>query len=537
MNLFAFTGLVNAIFALSLGILIIARGWRDRTNQLFFFMTMAVALWGFGYWRWLLATEYDVALFWVRVLSVGSLFIPIFYFHWCVTLFNINVRIRFLFHGIYSVALLILAASASPLFIRALEPALAFPFWPRAGILYSLYLLFIYAGLIFFAVYLMARHYRYAPNEERGQIFYILLGSLFGFVGGATNFFLWYDIPIAPYGSILVALFPFFLGYAVVKHHLFDVRVVATELLVFAIWLFLLIRGVLAATPTDRYLNFGLLVLVIVFGVFLIRSIWREVEQRERIEALAGELADANEALKKLDAAKSEFISIASHQLRAPLTVIKGYVSLFLEGSFGAVTEQAKEAMKKVAISAEQLVKLIADMLDLSRIESGRLKYTMKPIVLDDIVDEAVKEFEVNAKAKGLSFIYQNRNTAKQSVNADSDKLREVVVNLIDNAIKYTAAGRVAIELYSEASNAKRWLTLKVQDSGMGIASADISKMFTKFGRTEEARRVRPDGMGLGLYLVKKIIDDHGGQVRVESAGLGKGSTFYVQLPITGPVS
>lgn len=531
MNFFALSGLVNAIFAISLGILIIARGWRDRMNQFFFLMTVAVAMWGFSYWRWLSATEYDAALFWVRMLSIGSLFIPIFYFHWCVTLFNLNVRIRFLFHGIYSAAILILLTSTSPLFIRTLQPALSFPFWPRAGILYSLYLIFIYGGLIFFAAYLMALHYRNASNKERGQIFYILLGSLFGFVGGATNFFLWYEIPIAPYGNILVALFPFFLGYAVIKHRLFDVRVVATELLVFAMWMFLLVRGVLAATPTDRYLDFGLLVLVVVFGIFLIRSIWREVEQREQIESLAKKLEAANEELKRLDSAKSEFISIASHQLRAPLTVIKGYVSLFLEGSFGAVTDQAREAMKKVAISAEQLVKLIADMLDLSRIESGRLKYAMQPVVLDDIVDEAVKEFEVNAKAKGLSFIYQNRNTAKQPVMADPDKIREVVINLIDNAIKYTATGRVSVELYPDTSGAGRGLVLKVQDSGMGIASADIGKMFTKFGRTEEARRIRPDGMGLGLYLVKKIIDDHGGRVWAESGGLGRGSAFFVSLP------
>ncbi len=393
------------------------------------------------------------------------------------------------------------------------------------------YFTFVMAAA-FFRLY---QRYQKTDKAERAQLTLMFLGTFATTaVGSAFNIFL-VQAGAAGYvswGPISTIIMVSLIAVAIMRHNLMSIRVIGAELFTLILIITLFIQFIFSETTSGRVLNGLTLLLSIIFGFYLIRSVIREVKQREEIETLATELGKANEELKRLDASKSEFISIASHQLRAPLTVIRGYVSLFLEGSLGAVTEQAREAMKKVAISAEQLVKLVADMLDLSRIESGRLKYAMKPVVLDDIVDEAVKEFEINAKAKSLSFIYQNRNTAKQSVMADPDKLREVVVNLIDNAIKYTAAGRVVIELYPEASNAKRWLTLKVQDSGMGIASADIGKMFTKFGRTEEARRVRPDGMGLGLYLVKKIIDDHGGRVKVESAGLGGGSTFLVSLPI-----
>lgn len=109
--------------------------------------------------------------------------------------------------------------------------------------------------------------------------------------------------------------------------------------------------------------------------------------------------------------------------------------------------------------------------------------------------------------------------------------MREVVINLIDNAIKYTASGRVSAELYPERRDGKQYVTFKVTDSGIGVSPNDIRRLFTKFTRTEEARRIRADGMGLGLYLVKKVAEDHGGLARVESPGLGKGSSFFVSLP------
>jgi signal transduction histidine kinase len=531
MNVFALSGLINGIFALSFGLVIIFKNWRGLMNRLFFLMTLSVAVWAFSYWQWLSAIDIDAAAFWVQMLSIGSLFIPIFYFHWSITLLNINPKFSYLLHGMYLATVIFLLVSSSPLFIRELRPALFFPFWPRAGIMYTLYLILIYFGLISYAVYLMLRQYNQASSKQKGQIFYILLGSLFGFGGGAMNFFLWYDIPIAPYGNILVALFPFLLGYAVIKHHLFDLRVVATELLVFAIWMFLLVRGMLATTAPDRYFDFGLLGLVVLFGIFLIRTVWREVEQREQIASLAFELSTANTELKKLDAAKSEFISIAGHQLRTPLTVIKGYTSMMLEGSFGKIESRAKEALNRVFMSSVQLAKLVSDLLDLSRIEAGKISYDFKEVFLDDIVLGVTNELEETAREKYIGLVFENRLKGKIPILADFDKMHEVVINLVDNAVKYSQDGDVKITLEEKAKGEKSELLLSVTDHGMGIKPEDISKLFGKFARSEEAKKARPDGMGLGLYLVKKIVEDHKGRFWVESPGLGRGSTFFVELP------
>ncbi|MBI3627340.1 MAG: hypothetical protein HY220_01135 [Candidatus Sungbacteria bacterium] len=526
---FALSGLINGIFALAFGLLVIFKNRKSRINRLFFFMTVMVAFWSFCYWRWLLSTSHADALFWIRLLSVWSLLIPIYYFHWTVTLLDLNKAHRFLLRSVYVAALFLLFFSFSKLFVTDVSPKLFFPFWPTPGILYTFYLLTIYLGLVAYGLFLLLKNYRGAPMAKQGQIFYVVLGSLLGFGGGATNFFLWYNVPIPPYGNFLVTLFPFFLGYAILKHKLFDLRAVATELLIFSIWMFLLVRALLASTLLDRLLDLGLLSLLIPFGILLLRSVLREVEAREKIEAMAVELAVANEELKKLDAAKSEFISIAGHQLRTPLTIIKGYTSMVLEGSFGKIEAAAREALHKVFISTTTLANLVSDLLDLSRIESGKIRYEFKDIRVSDIVNGVIQELEETARIKDIRVILNDQVPPAVRALADFDKLHEVVINLIDNAIKYSTEGPVEVGLKYDAAGKK--IILSVKDRGMGIKPEDISKLFTKFMRSEDAKKIRPEGMGLGLYLAKKIVEDHKGRVSVKSPGLGQGSTFFVEIP------
>ncbi|MBI4134828.1 MAG: hypothetical protein HY471_01830 [Candidatus Sungbacteria bacterium] len=529
---YALSGLLNGIFALSVGALVIAKNWREHKNQLFFLMTSAITLWALSYWRWLLASDYAVALFWVRLLSIGSLLIPVFYFHWVTAFLDIGKERRFLLRWVYLIAGLMLLSSFSALFVADVGPRLSFPFWPKPGVFYLPYLVLVYFGLVGYGVVFLLRAYARAHGSRKAQIFYILLGTVLGFGGGATNFFLWYNVAIPPYGNILVSLFPFLLGYAILKHQLFDVRVIAAELLVFAIALFLLIRALAADTLFDRVVEFVLLGVVGFFGAMLVRSIQAEIESREKITSLANELAEANKELKRLDEAKSEFISLAGHQLRTPLTVIKGYTSMVLEGTFGSIGDKARDALDKVFKSSGQLATLVTDLLDLSRIEAGRIRYEFKDLKLEDVVHGVMQELAETAKAKSITLNFRDENPAGRTILADFDKMHEVVMNIVDNAIKYSGRG-TSVDILLQARERDRKMVLSVADHGMGIKPEDIVKLFVKFSRSEEAKRVRPDGMGLGLYLVKKIVEDHRGQAAVESPGLGKGSTFFVELPIS----
>ncbi|MCD4760897.1 GAF domain-containing sensor histidine kinase, partial [bacterium] len=240
------------------------------------------------------------------------------------------------------------------------------------------------------------------------------------------------------------------------------------------------------------------------------------------------ELQDANLRLRELDKAKSEFLSIASHQLRTPISAIKGYLSMIIDGDFGKVPKNIKEVIANLFESSARLARLINIFLNVSRIESGRLKLEKKPIQINELIDGVIVELINQAKQKGLKLEYKKKKQAPPLIFADADKLREVVLNLIDNAIKYTPKGRVDILVEAD----KKTLTFKVVDTGIGIKKEEVKSLFRKFVRGSGVSQIHTGGSGLGLFIAQKIVKEHNGRVWVESEGNGKGSTFQFEVPV-----
>jgi len=254
---------------------------------------------------------------------------------------------------------------------------------------------------------------------------------------------------------------------------------------------------------------------------------------KDEVAKATRNLLAANKKLIKLDEAKSEFISIASHQLRTPLTIIKGYISMILEGNFGELTPGEKDSLEKVYASNERLIQLVENLLNISRIESGRLQYEFKPIQLDDLVDSVVEELEPKAKGKGLRFSYKRPKKKMPAVIIDEEKVRQVVMNLVDNAIKYTKKGSVTVSLKPSKSRDKKignCLEFCVTDSGMGISEEDLPNLFKKFSRGTGSSLIHTEGTGLGLYVAKQMIEAHQGRIWAESVGENKGSKFCFKL-------
>jgi signal transduction histidine kinase len=249
---------------------------------------------------------------------------------------------------------------------------------------------------------------------------------------------------------------------------------------------------------------------------------------KKEIRLATKELRQANEKLKKLDQAKSEFISIASHQLRTPLTVIKGYVSMMLEGSFGKILPEQKDSLKKVFQSSERLIHLIENLLNISRIESGRLQFSYEMMNFEELVENVIEELETTAKKKKLKLIYKKPKKTFPKVRIDREKIRQVIMNLIDNAIKYTEKGEVEIEL----KLIKNKIFFSVSDSGMGIEKGDMLNLFKKFSRGQGTSVIHTEGTGLGLYVARQMIENHKGKIWAESEGKGKGAKFIFELPI-----
>ena len=239
-------------------------------------------------------------------------------------------------------------------------------------------------------------------------------------------------------------------------------------------------------------------------------------------------LRKANIRLEQLDKAKSEFISLASHQLRTPLSIIKGYISMILEGTWGETNQKQKEHLEKVYLSNERLIKLVEDLLTVSRIESGRLEFDLQPLALDNLTENIVKEFSQLVAKKGLYLKYIKPKKLLPKVKADPLKIRQVIQNLIDNALYYTKKGGATVSLKTE----KNKVVFSIQDTGIGISSEEQVTLFEKFSRGKGVTRMHTEGTGLGLYLAAKLIQAHQGKIWVESEGKGRGSAFYFELPV-----
>lgn len=231
--------------------------------------------------------------------------------------------------------------------------------------------------------------------------------------------------------------------------------------------------------------------------------------------------------MKKNKYKLTEEVSIVSHQLKTPLSVIKGYVEVLLLGDLGKLNEEQKEYLGDVLENTNQMVSLIKDILDVTKIEADRMEFNPKPTDLAKIVKEAVKEFSFLAKARNCKLSFEIEDKIPL-VNVDSSKVKEVISNLISNAINYNKRkGKVKVSLFKKGKR----VVFSCQDTGVGIADDEKKKIFTKFFRSESVMSMVTAGSGLGLFISKATINRNGGKMWFES-GLGEGSTFYFSFPI-----
>ena len=251
------------------------------------------------------------------------------------------------------------------------------------------------------------------------------------------------------------------------------------------------------------------------------------VNLNERLTQTIKELKDTNIKLEDLDKRKDEFLSVAAHELRAPMTAIKGYLSMILEGDAGKVPAKIREFLDDAVSGNDRLIRLVNNMLNVSRIEEGRLTYEMGVVSLAKVADDVYDDFIAEAEEKGLSISLKSPPDIKDRVYVDKDRIHEVIGNLISNAVKYTDKGSVTVRLSNPTEESIRF---EVVDTGSGISEKDKGELFKKFSRAETSAG-KAIGSGLGLYISKLLVEKFGGKIGLESK-LGKGSTFWFEIPI-----
>jgi len=406
------------------------------------------------------------------------------------------------------------------------------------GYMYQLYYVFLSIIAMLWVLVMAIQGYRAALINQKRQLLLMGIGVQFFLFTFFTIVFLaqyftvsgvFDDSRFEMYGLFGMTFFMAVLGYLIVKYQAFNIKMLATQALVIAL---ILLVGSLAFFETSRTgdVIVGItFVLACIGGFFLVRSVKKEVQQREQLEELTQKLEAANERLKELDKMKSEFVSIASHQLRSPITAIRGYISMLTEGSYGKFPDKAREVLDRVAESSKFMASSIEDYLNVSRIEAGNMKYELSDFNLKEQAERVTDELRQVALKKGLVLLFRSDVKGSGMVHADIGKARQVIMNFVDNSIKYTPKGTITVIAHDDPSKKKMWVT--IHDTGIGMSKETLAEVFDKFVRAKNANQVNVTGTGLGLYVAKKMASGMGGKVWAESEGEGKGSSFYIEFP------
>jgi signal transduction histidine kinase len=324
-------------------------------------------------------------------------------------------------------------------------------------------------------------------------------------------------------GPVLTSVFAVVITYAIFRFRLFSPKAALTELLVFAWWLFILIRALAAQSLADVVADVALLAVSLPIGVLLLRSIRLEARARET-------LAAANERLSEADQMKSELLALATHQLRQPVTIIRSYASLLLEGSYGPLPAAVVEPVEHMLTSSTQMGNEITDYLNVAKFDQGRLRFVFAPTDLRKLIGDLVADMRSITAKRGLSLNFDAPQDRSWVADVDAGKMSQVISNLIDNAMHYTEAGSITVGLAEGASSDT--VLISVQDTGAGLPASAISHLFQRYSRLEDTARLHAEGSGLGLYVAKQIVDGHRGRIWADSAGPGKGTTFFIEMPI-----
>ncbi len=536
-----YSHLIPVVLSLLLGFFIFFKSKFSLFSKIFFVFVFAISIWLIGdFIIWTSNNYYLVYSLWAPLLYVEIIFYTLgLYF---IFVFVNKKDISFL------QKILLFISTLIPFVLTLMGKSVTgfYHFWCEAGnntfldiykLVYEAIILLIM--LIYIVIPFIKKE---AWKIKKTNL--IVIGSMFLFLAifGITEYIAAttgnYELNL--YSLFLLPLFVLAIIYAIFELDIFNVKVLGTHYLVIGLMILAAGQFFFVEGSTDQLLTILTVLITASLGLILFRNLRKETQQRLHIEKLSELLKDSknrleeanlklefsNDKLQSLDKLKTEFLSLASHQLRSPLTSIQGYASMLAEGDFGKVSKKQKDALDRVYQSSKHLTLVVEDLLNVAKIEQGGMQYAMKPFDLSKVVSNIVKDFSVTATQKNIEFSFENDKNTNYQVNGDMEKIRQVVLNFIDNAIKYTKKGKIISKLFKDSENN---IIFSVEDTGMGITPEVIDSLFVKFSRGNGGK-MNTSGSGLGLYLAKEIIEAHKGKVWAESPGKDLGSTFFMQL-------
>jgi len=512
------------IAALLLGIFVLLNNRKALVNWALFFVTLMFAAWTyFDLILWASPTPQDVMFFWSAIIPVemliyaGSLYLVYLFTNGQKDI-SLTKKILIAIPFIPLILLLHTSYTVTGLSPDCDEGAIEGP------VIQYMYLFeFVY---IIWTALLATRGVMLLKNiTERKQMLFVGIGVvLLLLVFSLGNITLVFSLDPAweQYKLFGMPIFVAFIAYSIVKFRTFNAKVMAAQALVVALAIAVLSLLFLQTIPNIRIIAGITFIFVCVLGYLLIRSVKREVQQREHIEVLAKELAETNDRQETL-------IHFIGHEVKGFLTKDAGVFASLSEGDFGQLSEQMKPFIEEALVESRRGADSVGNILKASNLKKGTVTYTKEPFDFKQLAAEAVEKAKRVAEEKGLALTFTAADGASYQMTGDKAQLNDHVLrNLIDNAVNYTPSGSIAVSLKRDGTK----IVFAVKDSGIGITEEDKKRLFTEGGHGEDSQTVNVHSTGYGLYIAKQIAIAHGGAIRAESEGADKGSTFIVEFPV-----
>lgn len=497
---------------------------KSITNKTFLYFSVTTGIWGlvnfFGY----KLVDPDTALILLRLVMFLAVLQAFFIFQ----LFYVFPNVIKIFSRTYKYILkpfvfLVATISASPFVLFSVKEisetgkilkinnGLAIPLFGIVSV-----------ALVISAIFVFIHNLRRAEEKQIRAYIEILVGTVLMFILIITFNFIFPVIfensKYLPLGALFTFPFVIFTSYSILKHKLFNIKVISTASLVFIICIILFLEIIFADSLSLILFRSSVFFLVLIFGINLIRSVMREVEQKEELYKLNIELAYSIQQRESL-------VHLVTHKVKSSFTRTKYIFAGILDGTFGPISDEIKRRAEQGLESDDTGIKTVDLVLNAANLQKGGVKYDMKNIDLKDLVLKSIEDKKISAEKKGLRIENEVKD-GEYSIWGDAFWLKEAFNNLIENSIKYTKEGEIKVGL--ERKNGKTLFYVK--DHGIGLTEEDKKILFTEGGRGKNSVKVNVDSTGYGLYTVKLVVDTHKGRVWAESEGPGKGSQFYIEL-------
>ncbi len=392
---------------------------------------------------------------------------------------------------------------------------------------------FLFCMSFGFGIVRMWRNYLHSQGMEKRQLLVIASSvSIAGLAGVYYNLILpspvFENFHYIWSGPIFTSGIAVAIMYSIFRLHLFNVKVIATELLVSFLFIFTLLRTLIATTLRERVLDGGLFALVFVIGMLLIKAVYVEVRSRERIDEQEKNLEKINEELKLANRQQETLLHFISHEVKGYLAKSQMAFSSIVGNDYGPVTPALNSLAARMLDDMRTGIDTVSEILNAGSLKKGVVNYSMEPFDVRSEVDAVVADFKKIADEKKITLLLEAPDATYRIVGDRVQLRKHVMYNLLDNALKYSRdGGCVTVSLSRRANH----VVFSIRDTGVGLSADDKSRLFTEGGRGKNSMMINPHSTGYGLYIARSIVAAHQGTIWAESDGEGKGSTFFFEVP------